>query len=178
MPAEVRIQQTPKGLRISVTSHQSPIQSVLLCVATTFIFGTAAKWLLPWPWWMVGLVFGVLCALLISRLDRRSELNAVNLDFSTTCTEAQTGRRQPWVVARADIQSMYFDKEHGGDDEDYYPEGLYADTFHGEACILPYIDERQSIQVISEIYKRFPDMPLVKQKSPFERNFTILDLKS
>lgn len=70
---------------------------------------------------------------------------------------------------------MYFDREHGGgDDGPYYPAGLYADVGSREASLLPFVGEEQSLQVIADIYKRFPDMPINDDASPFDKHFTIL----
>ena len=73
---------------------------------------------------------------------------------------------------------MYFDSERGGAEAGpYYPAGLYADLGSREACLLPFVDEQQSIEVIAAIYRRFPDMPMREEASPFDKHLTELKLQ-
>ena len=90
----------------------------------------------------------------------------------------QNGVAERWVGScRRDPRLLEYRAERAGPDA-YEPGGLYAGLKLGSACILPYLDEKQTQTVIEAIYKRFPDMLTVAAdtKSPFGQHFTTLGI--
>ena len=104
------------------------------------------------------------------------ELRATNLEFQTT-GYFRGSYRSKRAVPRANIRLLKYRAESGGLDA-YEPGGLYAGLKLGSACILPYLDEKQTQTVIEAIYKRFPDMltTAADSKSPFGQHFTTLGI--
>ena len=170
MADDLRIVEVPDGLRISFSRTQSRRERIVTCVAAALMFAFVGRLLTSSPIWLIGPFIGAAVGLVISRQRLKSELHANNLEFETVVDGKHIS------LPRANIQSIYFDREHSDDSDDSFPEGLYADTGSRESCLLGYIEEKRCFEVIAAIYKRFPDMPLKKVKSPYEKHFTSVDL--
>jgi hypothetical protein len=114
---------------------------------------------------LLKIFFGGFCAFtvirtLISGLRGSDvQLLVTNLDFEST-GHSPNGYR-PATISRADVYNMEYRKSSGGGEDQPLPSGLYversASVWQSGTCMLPDIDEAQTLQVIEAIYRRFPD---------------------
>jgi hypothetical protein len=83
---------------------------------------------------------------------------------------------QPSPVCSADIRGLEYQPDYSGPDTGYRPGGLYAKLRFRTVCVLPLLDESQTIEVIERIKKRFPDMAKQWVEPSIGDNFTTLGL--
>lgn len=122
---------------------------------------------------------GLLAACVIVAMDfrrRRNELRLTGTEFV----------RRGWIVGHlrrrirlsaADIDWLEFQEEVKGPDGPDHPSGLYAASGRRSICLLPDLDESQTMQVIDRIEQKFPHLQQQwRGKSVFGQNIITLGL--
>jgi hypothetical protein len=105
----------------------------------------------------------------------RAELRVTRLEFQTR-GNLGTDSLPVHTVCSADIRWLEYQPESGGPDVGYRPGGLFAKVRFGTVCVLPLLDEQQTIEVIELITKRFPDMAKQWSAPSIGDHFTTLGL--
>lgn len=138
-----------------------------------FIIGYVfyGKWVIPLS--AAGTLVGTFSAL----RDRTIQLRITEIEF------VRRGVFPGIILPRrrysaAGVRWLEFQEEAGGgSDVPYHPAGLYAVLESGSVCLLPYIDEHLTLEVITKIAERFPSMAdRWHRQSPFNDHYMSLGL--
>ena len=126
-------------------------------------------------WWVPLSVLAAIFGFAGAIRAKRAELRATNVEFLTK-GNAATRFRQGQTVCTGDVRWLEFQEDTGGPDS-YEPSGLYAITARGSKCLLPFLSEEETAQVITEIEGRFPGLAeRWRKESPFGENFLSLGI--
>src|SRR5579871_6020971 len=165
MATDFELRETSAALVVRSKMQHSHLHAVLSgCVSASAVALVAHRYASVPTVIVLAALGGIFGYVEIVR-QRSVRLRATNLEFQTTTGDFY---RSSTAIPRADIESLEYREEKGGADH-YEPSGLYAELRTGSKCILPHLNERQALTIIEAIYRRFPDMPIVRggAKSPF-----------
>jgi hypothetical protein len=145
-----RIQELGKGLLIKAHRDAERWERLLgagFAVMSVGIF--SANIFGGWWWTILSCGFGG--AAFAIRWGMNAQLQATNVEF---VTKGDLGRRAriPRVLCTGDVHRLEFQDPIGR------PGGLYAVTTRKSYCILPFLDYRQTAEVIRGIENRFPGL--------------------
>lgn len=180
MPTTYELQELESELFIRVVRKQTvgrrllsgPILGVLSALFVGYYF-------FPRPWLSAFLLLGLLIGSLALLEEKKASLGATKLEFR--CRGRFRGEpRFERVICAPEIKWLEYQQEsEGGSDFAYNPGGLYAEVSDGSSCLLPYVDEKQSQEIIAKIEIKFPQLAEQWRKSsPYDRNFTSMRLTS
>ena len=180
MPAVYDIRDLQDGLLIRARRRRAWTRSLFVA----FVTGLAA--LLTLSHFLTGsiLVVVVLLAVLLGLSEgfgqSKADLRVTKLEFQTR-GNLGTGSR-PFSqsfrsVCSADIRWLEYQPKAVGPDVGYRPGGLYAKLRLRTVCLLPLLDEKQTIEVIDHIARRFPDMAKQWSAPSLGDHFTTLGIR-
>jgi hypothetical protein len=170
------IHEIRNGLLISVT-HQSVWWEQVLAAG---IVG-AAVWLasvtfLDGRWKLVTSVLVAILSFAAVFRPRYARLTITNVEFLTR-GNFSTRFRAPQTVCTGDVRWLEYQEGSRTEDSSHDPGGLYAAMIRGKACLLPFLTEVQTNQLIVEIEKRFPGLAeRWRAESPFNTHFLAFEL--
>jgi hypothetical protein len=176
MATHYHIQETQTGLRIYVR-HQSVWWEQVLAAG----IAGAAVWLacvtfLNGRWKLVSSVLVAVLSFVAAIRPKRATLTITNVEF---LTQGNFTRRfhSGQTVCTGDVRWLEYQESSASEDSPYEAGGLYAVMNRGKACLLPFLTEAQTIQVIAEIEKKFPGLAeRWRAESPFTSHFLTLGL--
>ena len=147
MAAEYRVTELHNGLRISVRKEMEIRERLLPAGIIAIIVGFAAERVFGIWSWIPAFLLGTLIFNFIK--FKAAYLTATNVEFVTA---GYLGKRvrTPRIVCIADVESLEFECPTFG------LQGLYAVTKRGSYCILPFLDYKQTAEVIREMERIFP----------------------
>ena len=169
MATHYHIQEIRNGLRISV-KHQSVWWEQVLAAG----IAGAAVWLacvtfLDGRWKLVTSVIVAVLSFVAAIPPRRANLIVANAEFLTRGNFGSRFRA-PQTVCTGDVRWLEYQEQSGAEGSTHEPCGLYAVLGRGKACLLPFLTEVQTGQVIAEIEKKFPGLAeRWRAESPFCR---------
>ena len=175
MATHHHIHETRNGLRIFV-KHQSVWWEQVLAAG---IAGTAV-WLacvtfLDGRWKLVASVIVAVLSFVAAIRPRHANLIVTNVEFLTGGNFGSRFRA-PQTVCTGDVRWLEY-QEGSRTEDSHDPGGLYAVMIRGTACLLPFLTEAQTVQVIAEIEKKFPGLAeRWRAESPFNTHFLTLGL--
>jgi hypothetical protein len=107
---------------------------------------------------------------------KRAKLTTTNVEFLTQGNFSRKFRSGQ-TVCTGDLRWLEYQEGARTGDSPYNPGGLYAVTARGRACLLPFLAEAQTIQVIAEIEKKYPGLAdRWHSESPFNTQYLTLGL--
>jgi hypothetical protein len=132
-------------------------------------------WRLAGALWLSGVALLVACLSLL-RVSQASiaELRVTNLELQSSVRGTFGSRRS---VSRADIRWLEYQEDSSGLETSHHPGGLYAVLRLQSVCLLPYVNEQQTAQIIERIVTKFPDLgKQSNESSSFGAHFISLGL--
>jgi len=176
MATHYHIQELRESLRISV-SHKSVWWEQVLAAG----IAGAAVWLvsvalLNGRWKLVSSVLAAVLSFIAAVRPKRARLTITNVEFLTQ-GNFSTRFRAPQTVCIGDVRWLEYQEGSGTEDSPGDPGGLYAVLTRGKACLLPFLTEAQTIEIITQIEKKFPGLAeRWRAESPFNAHFLTLGL--
>ncbi len=147
------IQESASGLRVRASQDTELwVRLIAAGGAATVVGMVTASYLGLWLWAGFLIVAGITAFLTSARTG--AQLHATKFEFTSTGNIGRRVRRR--VVYTADVRRLEF-WQAGGPFRSG-PDGLYTVTDHGRKCLLPFLDYRQTIQVIRAIEDKFPGL--------------------
>jgi len=131
----------------------------------------------PHTWLPALLLLGLIIGLVAMLGEKKASLRVTKLEFR--CSGRFRGEpRFERVICTPDVNWLEYQQEsEGGSDFAHIPSGLYASVGNGSSCFLPYVDEKQSHEIIAKIETKFPHLAdQWRKNSPYDRNFTTMRL--
>jgi hypothetical protein len=176
MATRYHIQELRNGLQISV-SHQSLWwEQVLAAGIAGAVVWLASVTFLDGRWKLVSAVLAAVLSFFAAVRPKRARLTITNVELLTQGNFSRQFRSGQ-TVCTADIRWLEYQAESGSEDARYASGGLFAVTSRGKACLLPFLTEAQTIQVIAEVEKKFPGLAeRWRAESPFNTHFLTLGL--
>ncbi|MGC4056180.1 MAG: hypothetical protein QM757_45830 [Paludibaculum sp.] len=111
-----------------------------------------------------------------ARWPSHAELRVTNLEYVTRGPQTSNWFQSENRIPRAGVRWLEYREDQSGPESGAVG-GLYAKGKYSAACLLPFIDEAQAIDVIERIEARFVSVGEQRtEESPFGRNFTRLNL--
>lgn len=99
--------------------------------------------------------------------DYVTELRVTNSEVSIL-SRGRLGITSQHSIPRSDIQILEYQNAVGGSDTESTPKGLYAcmRSLIGwrRVCLLPYLDEQQSADVVRQLLIKFPELATQMEK--------------
>jgi len=153
MTTQYHVQELRNGLCIRSSRSLKMWQRLLAAaVAGAFVAGVTSALLRAW-WWLLLSLLAAINVFAIAKA-RNAQLWVSNLEFTAT---GDIGRRvRHRVINTADVRRLEFWQANGPFRSG--PDGLYAVTNHGSKCLLPFLDYKQTSEVIRVIEQRFPGL--------------------
>jgi len=109
-------------------------------------------------------------------LKKKVQLVATNVEFITIGRFSGGGIVSHRAVPYVDVRWLEYRDETAGDVA-YSPRGLYAVLKSGSACLLPYLDEHRTLELISKIEKKLPAFSQRwKRQTQFDQHYTTLSV--
>ena len=127
--------------------------------------------------WLPGVgLLGLAAGSLAMFRGKKASLKATSLEFHSR-GRFRGEPRSERVVCTADIRWLEYQSENeGGSDFIHNPGGLYAAISRGTVCLLPYVDEKQTQEIIIALEKKFPALSEQWRKhSPYGSSFISLN---
>ena len=146
----------------------------VLAVLGAFFLG---YYYMPRRWLLPLVLFAFLTGLIVMARERAAILIVSKLEFRSYGRI----RGEPSSVRIACIANVRWLEHHeereGGSDFPHEPGGLYAVLDKGNCCLLPYLSENQTRDIIHRIEQKFPVMvDQWRRNSPYGQSFTILQI--
>jgi hypothetical protein len=122
-------------------------------------------------------VLAAVFSFVASKRAKYAELKATNVEFIAH-GNFSSRFRSGQTVCTGDVRWLEFQKASGAENSPSEPPGgLYAVTTRGNVCLLPFLSEAETIQVIAEIEKKFPGLAdHWRAESPFNTHYLMLGL--
>jgi len=150
MAANYEITQLRNGLCISVRKDMSPRGRILLSSLFAILALLATNGLMGNWSWVVALIFAIVT--FAGLRGASAELRATNVEFAARGNFGRQGSRITRVVCTGDVRRLEF-RDVAGQNS-----GLYAVTARSAQCILPFVDYRETMEIISAIEAKFPGL--------------------
>ncbi len=176
MATRYHIEKLRNGFRIRV-GHEMPwwervlaagIASVVVWLATTIFFGVR--------WRLISSGLAAVLSFFVAIRQKRAQLTITNVEFVTQGNFSRRFRSGQ-TVCTGDVRWLEYKEGERSQDPEYEPRGLYAVTTSGMACLLPFLTEMQTTEVIGEIEGRFPGLAdRWRAESPFNAHYLTLGL--
>jgi hypothetical protein len=170
--AQIYIDHQPDALIIRADEESTPMDAAVSCIVSSGFYALVASRFLSWPFVAIFATLGAWSGYGLAKRQRTATLRAENLEFRTSERLWMFGPTRS--VARADI--CYLEYRNEKHREGLAQQGLFAKVKFGNVCLLPYLDEKQTASAIQALYRRFPDMPLMRSDPSFGDHFTTLGL--
>ena len=176
MATHYHIQEMRDGIRVSV-KHQSVWWEQMLAAGVAGgVVWLASKTFLGGRWKLVAPVIAAIVSFVAASRPKRARLTITNVEFLTR-GNFSTRFLAPQTVCTGDVRWLEYQEGSGGGDAPYEPEGLYAVTTRGKACLLPFLTDAQTIEIITQIEKKFPGLAeRWRSESPFNTHFLTLGI--
>jgi hypothetical protein len=121
-------------------------------------------------------VFAAVLSFIAAIRPKRARLTITNVEF---LAQGNFSRRFRWgqTVCTGDVRWLEYQEGSRTEDSSNDPGGLYAVMTRGKACLLPFLTEAQTIEIITQIEKTFPGLAEHwRAESPFNTHFLTLGL--
>jgi hypothetical protein len=175
MAMRYHIQELRDGLRISV-SHQSVWwEQVLAAGIAGAVVWLASVTFLNGRWKLISSVLAAVLSFVAAVRPKRARLTITNVEFLTQGNFSRRFRSGQ-TVCTGDVRWLEY-QERSRTEDFNDPGGLYAVMTRGKACLLPFLTEAQTIEIITQIEKKFPGLAeRWRAESPFNTHFLTLGL--
>jgi hypothetical protein len=157
MTTRYRIQELRDGLRVQVWHEMPPYGKVLLALFAGLVVGIGSAAFVEGRWWFLVAIFVAVASFAADITTKRAKLTATNVEFITEGNFG-TRKRSRRIVCTGDVRWLEFWKGPGIGDVRFGYCGLYAVMPHGSVCILPFLSQQDTMQVILAIEKAFPGL--------------------
>ena len=176
MATHYHIQQLTNGLRIHARQETSLWERVFAAGIAGVVAWMASTTFLAGRWRLILSVFAAALSFVAAVRPKRAKLTITNVEFLTQGNFTRRSRSGQ-TVCTGDVRWLEYQEGSGSEDLPYEAGGLYAVTNRGKACLLPFLTEAQTIQVITEIEKKFTGLAeRWRAESPFTSHFLTLGL--
>ncbi len=176
MATQYNIQELRTGLRISVRHQSVWWEQVLAAGIAGVVVWLASVTFLDGRWKLVSSVLAAVLSFIAAIRPKRARLTITNVEFLTQGNFSRRFRTGQ-TVCTGDVRWLEFQERSRSEDPPYEPGGLYAVTTRSKACLLPFLTETQTVQIIAEIEKRFPGLAdRWRAESPFNTHYLTLGL--
>jgi len=178
MPATFQVEETPKQLLIRVKRQRAFAAALVEAAATALFIAFLVHRVAPMAVVITSALLGAIFAIMWFTRENNVELRITNLGFIAKGSfggEYRSVRK----VSAADIHWLEYQEEQAGPEADR-PGGMYAKVKYGSQCVLPYLDESQTNELIERIYAKYPSLKsncAGHRTSAFEGHFTTLGLE-
>jgi hypothetical protein len=154
MTTHYHIQELANGLRIHAGQERELWERLFASGIVAAVIGFATATLLGRWWWCILSAIAAVGVFQAVR-SRNAELQVTNVEF---ITRGDLGQRvqTPRVVCTGDVCRLEFRGDIGPITSNR--DGLYALTERKELCLLPFLDWKQTKQVIHAIENKFPGL--------------------
>ncbi len=176
MATDLRMQDYQDTLVVMAKQGRSLANGILCALATgTFV-------LIAFRHFLGTLVLVAVTALasglsfLLGTRRQDAELGITNFELKSKARFGDSFRSTR-RVSLADIRWLEYQEDTTGPETSHHPGGLYAVLSGHSVCILPYVDEQQTAEIIHRILEKFPYLRQQWEgQSPFGQHFTSLGL--
>ena len=174
MTADYEIRELPDSLLVRTKRRRAWRRSLVGAAITGLAVLLTLAHILPGSILTVVVFLAVLLGLSEGFGQAAAELRVTPLEFQSRGNLGAAS--QPTPVCSADIHWLEYQPDCSGPDTGYRPGGLYAKLRFRTVCVLPLLDENQTIEVIGRIKKRFPEMARGWSEPSIGDRFTTLRL--
>jgi hypothetical protein len=157
MTTRYSIQEVRDGLLVQVRREMPQYGKVLAALFAGFVVGGASAPILGARWWLFLAVLVAVASFAADITTHRAKLTVTNVEFIAD-GDFGTRRRSRRIVCSGDVRWLEYREGLGIGDVRLGRCGLYAATSHGSAWLLPFLTQRDTMQVISAIEKAFPGL--------------------
>ena len=155
MTTHYRIRELQKGLFVQLRHETPPWAKVLVSVLAGVFAGVAASAFLPQPWrWTIAILVMLAC-FAGDITTSRAKLTATDVEFLAQGhfqSRIKSGGR---IVCMGNVRWLEFREESVGKNARFEPCGLFAVTTGVDACLLPFLNRQQTLEVIAAIEAKF-----------------------
>lgn len=177
MAASYQVEETSKQLFIRVKRQHALAAAVAESAATALFIAFVVHRLAPIAVVISSALLGAILAFVWFTRENNVELRITNLEL---ITKGYFGGEYRSVrqVSAADIHWLEYQEEQVGPEADR-PGGMYAKLKWSRHCVLPYLDEAQTNELIERIYAKYPSLTSNsdgRRTSALEGHFTTIGL--
>jgi len=173
--ADYEIREFPDSLLVRVKRRRARTRSLFGAVITGLVALLTLSHIVSGSILAVVVFLAVLLGLSEGFSQASAALRVTALEFQTR-GNLRTNSRAVHEVCSADIRWLEYHPDYSNPETGYCPGGLYAKLRFRTVCVLPLLDENQTITVIERIKKRFPDMAKQWSEPSIGDHFTTLGL--
>lgn len=174
--AHLKIVEFDYSVVVKTEYSVSTLEQAISAVATSVVTGMAVSLV---GGVLVSLTMGALagaCSILVLPRTRRFELQVTKDEFVARGKVGDNPGRTRSVRTK-NIKWLEFQEDTTGPETAHHPGGLYAVLSNGAVCLLPDVDEQQTVSVIERIKGKFPELDAQwRSCSPFGKRFISLGL--
>jgi hypothetical protein len=156
MAATYEVQHLRDGLLIKVRRQRPWTRSLFAAAVTGSVALLTLFHFVAGPILALVVFLAVLLGILEGVSQARAELRVTALEFQT---RGKVGLHSSVsTVCSANIRWLEYRPDSSDLDIGYRPGGLHAKLRFATVCVLPLLDEKQTLEIIESIAKRFPEM--------------------
>ncbi len=176
MPAQFEVRETSNSISIEVRQSYNYLVSIGFGVIAGLTVGGLTAQFLRVPWLIaVSIVTGILSFTWKNR-PKKVQLMATSDHFLNRGYFEGRGFFLERKVSTQDIRWLEHREEIAGTGI-YDPPGMYAVLVKGTCCLLPYLGDQQTSEVIARIERKFPALAeRWRLESRYTEHYTVLGL--
>lgn len=157
MTTRYNIQELRDGLRVQVWREMPPYGKVVVALFAGLVVGISSAGILGGRWSLLLAIFVAVGSFAVDITTTKAKLTATTVEFIAE-GNFKKRNRSPRIVCTGDVRCLRFEQGPGIGDIRYGPCGLYAVMTHSSTCLLPFLSQQDTLQVISAIEKAFPGL--------------------
>jgi hypothetical protein len=176
MATSLQIRDCGDSLLVTSTPERSVINGIVSALVALAFVAIAFRHFLTMPLLVTCAVLAGIVSLLLGMRGQKGELRVTQTEIKSRGRFGDNFRSSRKVNPK-DIRWMEYQEDATGPETSHHPGGLYAVFERHSVCVLAYIGEQQTVEVIEAIYKKFPDFKdCWSRRSAFGVHFASLGL--